>query len=173
MHMPDQLQTAFNDQVTMEFEANMVYRQLAIDMDDQDLTGFANWFRAQADEEIVHANKFIDHLLDRDVRPTLQTINLEAADKGKTPLEAFKAALEHERKVSVSIRGLYRLSQETQDFDSYPLLNWFIEEQLEEEASVDEIISQLKLVENDGSGLLRLDAELGARVSAGTENPAG
>lgn len=171
MQMPEKLQTAFNEQVTLEFEANMVYRQLAIDMDDQDLTGFANWFRAQADEEIVHANKFIDHLLDRDVRPTLQTIELSPAQTAKTPLEAFEAALAHEKKVSEAIRGLYRLSHDAQDFDSFPLLNWFINEQLEEEASVDEIISQLKLVENDGSGLLRLDADLGGRVSAGTENP--
>lgn len=173
MQMPEKLQDAFNEQVTLEFEANMVYRQLAIDMDDRDLTGFAKWFRAQADEEIVHANKFIDHMLDRDVRPTLQTIELTPAAKGKSPLEAFKAALAHEQKVSEAIRGLYRLSHDEQDFDSFPLLNWFIDEQLEEEASVDEIISQLKLVENDGSGLLRLDADLGARTSAGTENPEG
>ncbi|MFC0582896.1 ferritin [Micrococcoides hystricis] len=173
MQMPEKLQDAFNDQVTLEFQANMVYRQLAIDMDDRDLTGFAKWFRAQADEEIVHANKFIDHMLDRDIRPKLLTVELDATSEGLTPLEAFKAALDHEKKVSEAIRNLYRLAHEEQDFDSYPLLNWFIEEQLEEEATVDEVISQLKLVENDGSGLLRLDADLGGRTSAGTENPEG
>ena len=80
-----------------------------------------------------------------------------------SPLGCFQAALAHEREVSESIRNLYRLAQEEGDIDSMPLLHWFINEQIEEEATVEEICDQVRLVHNDGPGVLRLDGELGAR----------
>ena len=85
-------------------------------------------------------------------------------------LAAFEASLEQERVVSEAIRGLYRIAQEQGDIDSLPLLHWFIEEQVEEESTVSEIIGRVKLIGDDGSGLLKLDQELGARP--GGEAPA-
>lgn len=168
MKLTSTLEDAFNQQITLEFHASLVYRQLAIEMEMNDLPGMAAWLRAQADEEIVHANKFIDHVSDRDNHPRIGTLGAPAVT-ATTPLEVFKAALEHESKVSESIRALYRLAETEGDLDSRPLLNWFIEEQVEEEAVVREIIGRLEMINDDGPGLLRLDAELGVRNSTGTE----
>ena len=161
MTLTPELEAKFNDQITLEFEANMVYRQLAIEADKQDLSGFANWLRAQADEEIEHANKFINHLLARDGSPIIGA---------PSALTIFQAALDHEKKVSEAIRELYRAAEAAGDIDARPILNWFVDEQLEEEDTVGEIVGQLELIDGDGSGLLRLDSELGARTSAGTED---
>ncbi|GAA3070859.1 MULTISPECIES: ferritin [Actinomycetes] len=162
------LEAAFNDQVTLELEASLVYRQLAIEMDMLDLPGMASWFRAQADEEVVHANRFIDHMTDRDAHPRIQAVPAVAATAG-TVQEAFEASLAHEQKVSESIRNLYRLAQQEGDIDALPLLNSFIDEQLEEEATVSELIGKIRLIGDDGPGLLKLDEQLGARQSGGTE----
>ncbi|MGM0928084.1 MAG: ferritin [Actinomycetota bacterium] len=162
MGLTGKLAEAFNDQVTLELQASVVYRQLAIEMDAVDLPGIAGWFRAQAEEEVVHANKFIDHMMDRGAHPKIQAITAPTVSAG-TVLQAFEASLAHEKKVSESIRDLYRLAQQEGDIDSIPLLNWFVEEQLEEEATVGEIIGRVKLVNDDGPGLLRLDEQLGSR----------
>ncbi|PYI68493.1 ferritin [Arthrobacter livingstonensis] len=168
MKLTGKLEKAINAQVTMEFEAAVVYRQLAIEMDVQDLPGISQWFFAQSDEELVHAHKFISHMTDRDAHPKIAAMpapGLEIA----TVLDAFKAALANEEKVSESIRGLYRLAQEEGDIDALPLLTWFISEQLEEESTVSEIIGRVQLIGEDGNGLLRLDAELGTRVPGAAE----
>lgn len=162
------LEEAFNAQVTLELEASLVYRQLGIEMDMLDLPGMASWFRAQADEEVVHANKFIDHMTDRDAHPRIRSIEVVSVRAGSV-LEAFQAALAHEEKVSEAIRSLYRLAQQEGDIDALPLLNWFIEEQLEEEATVSELIGKIRLIDDDGPGLLKLDEALGSRQSGGTE----
>ncbi len=169
MKLTADLANAFNDQVTLEIQASAVYRQLAIEMDVIDLPGIAGWFRAQAEEELVHAHKFIDHMTDRGAHPRIQ--HVAAPDvSAATVLEAFEASLAHEQKVSESIRNLYRSAQNDGDIDSIPLLTWFIEEQLEEESTVGGIIGRVKLVDDDGPGLLRLNDQLGARNGGtGTE----
>lgn len=169
MKLTPELEEAFNAQITLEFQASMVYRQLAIELEIRDLPGMASWLRHQADEEIVHANKFIDHVADRDNHPMIGAI--EAPDLTvNSPLDAFKAAQAHEQKVSESIRQLYRTTEAAGDLDSRPLLNFFIGEQIEEEATVKEIVARIELVSDDGPGLLRLDADLAARPSGTTEN---
>lgn len=162
MELKGKLADAINDQITLEIQAAVVYRQLAIEMDVQDLPGISGWFLAQSSEELVHAQKFTDHMTDRNASPKIGTITAPDVTIN-TVLEAFEAALAHEQKVSEAIRDLYRLAQQEGDIDSIPLLNWFINEQLEEEASVGEIIGRVQLIGSDGNGLLRLDAELGAR----------
>lgn len=169
MKMSDTLETAFSDQITLEFRASIVYRQLAIEMADMDLPGIAAWLRHQADEEIVHANRFIDHVSDRDNHPVIGTIVGPDSEVITSVLHCFEMALQHEQKVSASIRELYRTAEADGDLDSRPLLDWFLSEQIEEESTVQEIIGRLKLIDNDGPGLLRLDAELGARPTATTE----
>ncbi|WP_207345927.1 ferritin [Arthrobacter sp. E3] len=166
MELKGKLATAINDQITMEIEASVVYRQLAIEMDVQDLPGISGWFLAQSGEELEHAQKFTDHMTDRSAAPKIAAITAPNVTINSV-LEAFEASLAHEQKVSESIRNLYRLAQQEGDIDSIPLLNWFIEEQLEEEATVGEIIGRVKLIGGDGNGLLRLDAELGSRKESG------
>lgn len=170
MKLSADLEKKFNDQITLEFEASMTYRQLAIEADEQDLPGMALWLRHQADEEIVHANKFIDHVVDRDSHAAIGAIAAPAVEAGLTPLQIFEAALAHEEKVSEAIRELYRAADAAGDLDSRPILNWFIDEQIEEESTVSEIIGRIKLLGDDGSGLLRLDDELGRRPAESTED---
>lgn len=172
MKLSPDLETAFNAQITMEFEASIVYRQLAIEMEIRDLPGMASWLRHQADEEIVHANKFIDHVADRDNHPKIGDISGPTVTVGSV-LDAFQAALAHEQKVSESIRNLVRQAEAAGDYDSRPLLNWFLSEQIEEESTVNEIVGRIELINDDGPGLLRLDGELGQRPTAATENTAG
>lgn len=86
-----------------------------------------------------------------------------------TVLDAFEAAYAHEKKVSESIRELYRSADSEGDLDSRPLLNWFLTEQIEEEATVSEIVGRVELIKDDGPGLLRLDEELGQRPTRSTE----
>jgi ferritin-like protein len=101
-------------------------------------------------------------MLDRDATPLLGTIKAQTKHVA-TVLEAFEASLAHEKKVSGAIRDLYRLASSTDDIDALPLLSWFIDEQIEEESTVSAIISRIKLIGNDGNGILRLDEELGGR----------
>lgn len=162
MELSDDLKQAFNNQVTMEFEAAIVYRQLAIDMAAVDLPGIAGWFTAQAEEEQIHAGKFAEHMLDRGATPLIQPLT-PSGKHAESVLAAFEAALAHEKKVSESIRNIYRLVQHVGDIDSLPLLNWFINEQLEEESTVSAIIGRIKMIGEDGNGLIGLDSELGHR----------
>src|SRR5699024_2994845 len=159
MKMSPELEAKFNEQITLEFEASIVYRQLAIEMDNQDLTGAGAWLRHQADEEIVHANKFIDHLDDRGNYPRIGDISRPPAVDTASMLEVFQAALAHEEKVSAAIRALALAAEEEGDLDSRPILNWFLDEQIEEESTVSAIISRITLLGDDGAGLLRIDEE--------------
>ncbi|WP_067429829.1 ferritin [Nocardioides jensenii] len=168
MKLTDTLEKAFNEQITLEFEASLVYRQLAIELELKDLPGMAAWLRHQADEEIVHANKFIDHVADRDNHPCIGALKAPKVE-GTSVLDVFRAAYAHEQKVSESIRELYRAAEQEGDLDSRPLLNWFLSEQIEEEATVSEIVGRVELINEDGPGLLRLDEELGARPTRSTE----
>lgn len=169
MSIDASLLSALNAQITLELQASTVYRQLAIEADVQDLPGIALWLRRQADEEIVHANRFIDHVVDRDEHPVIGPIRAPQVVENPTITDVFTAALAHERLVSEAIRSLYRTAEQAGDLDSRPLLHDFLSEQIEEEATVGSILAQLRLVGSDGAGLLRLDAELGGRPATSTE----
>lgn len=169
MKLSDSLEKAFNDQLTLEFQSSMVYRQLAIELESMDLPGMASWLRRQADEEIVHANKWIDHIADRENHAQIGAMKAPKVSVDSV-LDAFHVALEHEREVSESIRALYRTAESEGDLDSRPLLNFFLNEQIEEEATVREIVGRVELIKDDGPGLLRMDQELGARPVGTTES---
>lgn len=163
--MDEKLQTLLNEQVNNEHGAALIYTQLAYEMDNLSFPGMRDWFFKQAEEEREHAQKFAEHLLDRGYRVELEDIQVGSV-KAATPLDAFEASLAHEQKVSEQIREIARTADAAGDLDSRGLINWFLEEQVEEESSVSEIIDQLKLVGNDGSGLLRVDSQLAKRNEA-------
>lgn len=165
MRLTDTLEKAFNDQITMELTASHVYRQLAIELDLLDFSGMAEWMRAQADEEVDHANQFIAHLDARDNHPQIGAVDAPEV-KVTSAIDAFRIALEHEEKVSASIRNLRKLADSEGDLDSRPLLDSFVVEQIEEEDTVRGIIGRLEIVGDNGAGLLRIDRELGARDAA-------
>ena len=168
MKLSADLENAFNDQITLEIASSTVYRQLAVELALADLPGMAAWVRRQADEELVHMNKFIDHLVARGNHPKIGATPAPEVTVD-SPLDAFEVALQHEQKVSESIRDLVRKAEKEGDLDSRPLLNFFLAEQVEEEDTVGEIVGRVKLTGDDGPGLLRLDAELGARPVRPTE----
>ena len=160
--MDEKLQTLLNAQVNNEHGAALIYTQLAYEMDNLSFPGMRDWFFKQAEEEREHAQKLAEHLLDRGYRVELEDIQVGSV-KAATPLDAFEASLAHEQKVSEQIREIARTADAAGDLDSRALINWFLDEQVEEEASVSEVIDQLKLVGNDGSGLLRIDSSLAER----------
>ncbi|WP_366943403.1 ferritin [uncultured Williamsia sp.] len=169
--MSTALEADFNAQITLELESAVVYRQLAIEMDMRDLRGMATWLRRQAEEENRHAEKFIDHLTDRGNHAVIGTIPSPSVSVSSV-LECFETARAHEERVSTAIRSLYRQSEATDDLDSRPLLTWFLTEQLEEEAKVDEIVGRVGMIAGDGPGLLRLDAEMSARSTGSADTDA-
>jgi len=128
------------------------------------LDGMAQWMKSQAQEEFSHALRFFNHINDRGARNELQAI-----DKPQTtwasPLDAFEAALEHEKMISGRINDLARLADEENDRAAGIMLQWFVTEQVEEEDSVSKVIDMIKLVGESGHGMLMLDRELGARMA--------
>lgn len=162
MNIPNELLEALNKQVTAEHQAALIYTQLSYDLDRLSFPGMSSWMAVQASEERVHASRIADHIIARGGKVELGTIELPFLAV-KSPLDAFNYALEHEQQVSEMIRELTRVADEAKDLDSRALLNWFLNEQIEEEDTVSGIIDQVKLVGEDGSGLLRIDSALGAR----------
>ena len=163
MAMSAELQDAYNDQITLEFASSYAYLQMAAFLDDANLPGFANWMRQQAEEERVHAMKFFAFVLDRGNQVELRSIPAPSSDY-TSPLSVFEASLAHEQKVTASIHALYSQANDEKDFESLPLLHWFITEQVEEEATVSELIEQVAMAGDNGAALLLLDRELGTRV---------
>ena len=161
MKINDKLLDTLNKQVTAEHQAALIYQQLAYDLNALSFSGMSSWMMAQADEERAHAEKIAEHIMARGANVQLGDIEIPELTVN-SPLDAFTISLEHERKVSEMIRNLARVADEVQDFDSRSLVNWFLNEQIEEEDTVGGIIDQLKLVGEDGAGLLRIDARLGA-----------
>lgn len=163
MTMATELVTAFNDQITLEFESSYGYLQLAAYFEEVSLTGFASWMRAQSGEERAHALKFYDFVLDRGASVSLGPISAPA-DRPESALEAFETALSHEQRVTAAIGSLYELAQAHGDSASFPLLQWFLNEQVEEEASVGEVCDQLRFAGGNPAAILMLDRELAGRA---------
>jgi ferritin len=169
MPITAQLAQAFNDQINLEFESAYAYLGMAAWCESSELAGFAGWLRAQAQEEVEHGMKFFTFLLDRDQ-------GIELADIAATPaaygsiVEVFRAALAHEQRVTAAITDLYAKATAEQDFASIPILNWFTNEQIEEEATVRQIVAELERVGDNTAALVLLDREIGQRrVSAGPD----
>ncbi len=168
--MDQVLVDALNDQIALEQASARAYRQLAIWAEAHDYSGAAAWLASQADEELEHADVFIQHVLDRGGDVTLQALAAPAAEFDGL-IDVFRASLEHEQTVTDAIGRLYELAQEHRDVRSIPLLTRFLEEQVEEEASVRTIIAELEMVADSRSATLLLDRELPGRRAE--EPPAG
>ena len=168
--MSETLTSAYNRQITHEFHSSHVYLQMAAFFASRSLSGFEAWMRAQADEERQHALKFFDFVLDRGNEVALGQIDAPP-ETPSSPLEAFEAALAQERAVTASISALYDLALSENDGASYPLLQWFLSEQVEEEASVGEIVDQLRLAGDNPAALLMLDRQYASRGSGAAPEP--
>ncbi len=157
------VESAFNGQINAELYSSYLYLSMAAYFASSNLSGFAHWMRVQADEEKKHAMKFYDHILERGGGVVLKPIDCPKTS-WKSPLEAFEDAYGHEVKVTGMINGLVDLSYSENDHASRSFLKWFIDEQVEEEASANDIVSKLRLIGDKPSGaLLMLDHHLGKR----------
>ena len=152
-----------NRQVNAELYSSYLYLSMAAYFESINLKGFANWMKIQAQEEVTHAMKFFDYINERGGRVTLDTIKKPPAE-WKSPLDVFENTYKHEVNVTKMINSLVDLAIKEKDHATYNMLQWFVAEQVEEEASADAIRQQLKFIGKDGRGLLMLDRELSRRV---------
>ena len=162
MGMSKQLLDAMNDQIAMEFAAAYKYLQMSAWFDEHNLPGFATWMRMQDQEEIEHAEKFFDFVLERGDAVSLRSVEIPPLEFD-SPVDVFAAALASEEAVTAAIRNLYEIAEADKDYSSYPLLQWFLTEQVEEEQNVGLALETLKMVGDDKRALLVLDREMGQR----------
>jgi ferritin len=156
------MQDAINEQIKNELYSAYLYLAMSAYFDAANLTGFAHWMRVQAREEEEHAMKFFGYVYDRGGRVQLKALDQPPFEWAST-LEAFQQVLEHEQKVTSLIHNLYALAVKENDYASQVMLQWFIDEQVEEEKNAATIVEQLKMIEARGSAILYLDHELGER----------
>lgn len=159
----EKIQQAFNEQINHEIGSAYIYLSMASYFHSQNLDGMASWMKEQAKEEMAHAMKLFDHIIDRDGNVVLGAIE-KPKTQWSTPLDAWKDAYKHEQFITGRINTLLKLSNAETDFASGPLLNWFVSEQIEEEAQTLKIVQQLEMVGSSGAGLIMLDKQLGKRV---------
>lgn len=161
--MDKRLETAINEQITKEFYSSNLYLSMAAYFEKKSLSGFSHWMRMQAQEENLHGMKLFDYLCERGC-----DIVLEAIDKPpvafKSIEDVFQKTLAHEKTVTASINKLYSLARDVNDNAALGFLQWFVDEQVEEEKNAGDILGKLKYVNNQPAGILFLDKELSARA---------
>jgi ferritin len=157
--MNTDLLKGLNDHLTLEFRASHEYLAMSVWLAEHDLPGFAAWMRKQSGDELLHAQRVIDHLVERDQKVILPAIPQPPSDWPSA--EALVAhVLNNEREVTVSITALYAIADRTGDRPAQVMLQWFVTEQMEEEASARGLLGRLKLAGSTGLGLLLVDQEL-------------
>ena len=156
------VQDAVNEQINKELYSSYLYLSMAAYFETANLPGFAHWMRLQADEELAHAMKFFDYLIERGGSVTLKAIDAPIKE-WKTSLACFEQVLAHEQKVTASINSLYDLAQKEREFPTQIMLQWFITEQVEEEKNATEIVEGLKLIDARGTAVFMLDHRLAKR----------
>jgi len=157
------LESAINDQIQRELASAYIYLSMAAYFEANTLPGFANWMRIQFHEEQYHAFKFFDFVYDRGGEVKLQPIEGPPTDFDSA-IAVFEKTLAHEQLVTGHIHDLYELALEEKDYPSQVLLQWFIDEQVEEEKNAGDILDMLKMVEGNAHAVLMLDREYGARA---------
>jgi len=160
--MDKKLQQAYNEQIKNELASGYLYLSMAAYFEAQNLPGFAHWMKVQAKEEQGHAMKMFDFLNDRGARVILKEIPQPQVDFSSVR-EIFEETLKHEKKVTDLINKLYELSQKVNDYPSTVFLQWFINEQVEEELNPTKIITDLEVIGEQGPALIMFDRELAKR----------
>lgn len=164
--LSEKIQEALNQQVNMEFHAYYTYLSMSAFFDDMGLKGFATWMFQHAEEEMMHAMKIYNFVQSRRGRSKLMAIGTPTFEWDSV-LDAFEDALKHEEAVTASINNIVKLSREEGDYATDSFLQWFVDEQVEEEELVDDAIQKLKLVGDFKAGLFLLDKEMAAGHAGG------
>ena len=157
------LEEEFNEQINKELYSEYLYLAMKVYFMEQNLQGFVNWFDVQVQEEHVHAIGMFNYLNERGGKIDLRAIEKPVVE-GKTPLEIFEQVLKHEQYVTSRINHLADVADEVKDRAALSLLDWYIKEQVEEEATVSGVLATLKLIGDDKNALLQLDKDLAART---------
>ncbi|HOX39757.1 MAG TPA: ferritin [Candidatus Brocadiia bacterium] len=157
------MEAAINEQINAELYSAYLYASMASYFASKGLKGFANWMKIQCGEEVAHAMRFYGHVLDRGGRVLMKAIKGPETEWA-SPLAVFEAVAVHEAKVTALINGLVKLARKEEDEAALAALQWFVTEQIEEEANAADIVQKLKLMGDSPQGLFMMDAELGART---------
>ncbi len=159
----DKLADAINAQINRELFSEYLYISMQAWFANQNLDGMANWMDVQGKEERFHAMKFFNYLVERGGKVVLKALDQPTVDFS-SPLEIFTAALKHEEFISKSINSLMDVAISENDHACRSFLQWYVDEQVEEEANADKIVQKLKMIGDNTYGIYMLDAELGTRV---------
>ena len=159
----EKLEKAFNDQINKEFYSEYLYLAMQAYFERLNLKGFVNWFDVQVQEEHAHAMGMFDYVHERGGEVELEAI-AKPETKWDSPLACFEEVLKHEEYVTSRINALMDVAEEVKDRAAISFLNWYLKEQVEEEASVGDVLATLKLIKNDAKALLMLDKDLAART---------
>jgi ferritin len=161
--LDDKMQEALNFQLNRELYSAYLYLAMGAYFEEQDFPGFGNWMRVQAQEELSHAMRFYDYIVQRDGRVLLTDIEAPGT-QWESPQAAFEQVYEHEQMVTGLINSLVDLALEISDHATNNFLQWFVAEQVEEEESASGVLQKVKMAGESGSGLYMLDAELAQRI---------
>lgn len=153
---------AINKQINAELHSSYLYLAMAAYFESKNWSGFASWMKMQSKEEYSHAMKFYNYLIERGGEVVLADIKAANAS-WKTPLEVFEAVYKHELEVTSLINGLLKVAREEEDTATESMLKWFIDEQVEEEATAKKVVEQLKMIKESINGTFMLDHQLGKR----------
>lgn len=159
----EKIRKAMNDQIEKELYSAYLYLSMASYLHSHGFDGMGTWMRAQAMEETIHGMKFFDHLIERGADVELLPIG-QPPSKWKSPLEAFKGALDHERLITGAINDLYKIATDENDYASRTMLQWFVDEQVEEEANAEKNVRMLEIAGESGQALLMIDKDMGTRI---------
>lgn len=162
MELSKKMQDALNEQITEELASAYIYLSMAAYCESSNLRGFAHWMRMQTQEEMEHAMKFYGYIHDRGGRVILKAI-AEPPAEFAGPTDVFEKTLAHEQHITGCIHKLYALAQAENDYASAGILQWFVDEQVEEESNATEILEFLRMIGDKGQGLMMLDRQLAAR----------
>jgi ferritin len=156
------IQDAINEQIRREFHSSYLYLSMAAYFEASSWPGLAKWMRVQSEEEMVHAKKFFDYVVDRNGRVALGAIDAPPAEF-KSVHDVFQQALAHEQEITECINNINALAMREKDYATQTLLQWFINEQVEEEKNATLIVDQLKRIGESSNALFMLDHRLGKR----------
>lgn len=159
----DKMISALNEQLNRELYSSYLYLSMAAFFEEKNVSGLAKWMYAQAVEENQHGMKFFNFIIKIGGRVKLLAIT-EPKFEWDSPRKAFENALDHERYITKSIHELFDLAVKEKDYPAQIFLNWFVDEQVEEEQTVVSIVEKFKLIGDNKSGLYMLDRELGTRT---------
>jgi len=167
MAFNQKIQDAFNAQMNREFYSSNLYLAMAAHCDSEGFKGLANWLAIQAEEERAHAMKFYSFIISRGGRVKMGQ-HPQPPDSWKNPLNIFEEVLKHEQLVTSHINDLVDLAQAERDHAASSFLQFFVDEQVEEEDSAGEIVDRLKIGGDHGTSLFMIDSELGQRIQTTT-----